>query len=236
LGDLTLAEKEVRKALGVSQDAHLQSTTASGLNNLGDIEMVKGDFAEARKNYERGLKLFTEAGDQPNIAGTRLSLAKLALEEGKVTDAETLARQAIQEFQAEKLVDNEADARSTLSRCLILQGRPADAQQELESAGRLGVQDRTVRISLAIAAARLKARSGNVKEARQDLDSQLTATKERNLLGLQLEIRLASAEIDVPSHSKSRGEFLAALEHDARNSGYLLVAAKAEHLQTSPSR
>jgi tetratricopeptide (TPR) repeat protein len=235
MGELTNAERDVRQALGTSQNANLQSTTASGFGNLGDIQMVRGDLAEARKNYEDELRLFTEIGDQPNIASSRLSLAKLALEEGKITEAEDLAHQAIKEFQDEKLVDNEGDARNTLARVLISRSNMTAAQDEIESAARIGVQDCAVKISLAITAARLKARGGELEEARQDLDSRLTQAKEKNLIGLQFEIRLALTEIEVSSDPKSKRTVLAALGNDARNSGYVLVAAKARHLQTLPS-
>jgi class 3 adenylate cyclase/tetratricopeptide (TPR) repeat protein len=233
MGDVTLAEKEVRQALGISQDRHLQRTTAFALNNLGDIEMVKGNFAEARKNYESGLKLFTEAGDQPNIAVTRLSLAKLALEEGKVTEAESLARQAIQGFQADKLTDNEADARNALARALFSEGNVTAAQGEIDRATKIAVQDFAIRISLAITAARLKARSGKIEEARRDLNSQLKEAKARNLMGLQFDTRLALAEIAASSDSKSKETLLVALDQDARNSGYLLAATKAKRLRSS---
>ena len=234
LGDLTLAEKDVQEALNASQDAHLRSMTASGFDNLGDIELVKGNFAEARKNYENALKLFTEAGDQPDIASTRLSLAKLALEDGKVTEAESLARQAIQEFQTDKLADNEADARNTLARCLVSGGKLTDAQSEIVRAEKIAVQDRAIRISLAITGARIKARNGKIEEAQGDLNSQLKEAKARNLVGLQFEARLALAEIENASDLKSKGAQLAALKQDAKNSGYLLVAGKAERLKTSP--
>jgi hypothetical protein len=38
------------------------------------------------------------------------------------------------------------------------------------------------------------------------------------------------AEIEAASDSKSKPAFLAALENDARNSGYMLMASKAGHL------
>jgi class 3 adenylate cyclase/tetratricopeptide (TPR) repeat protein/TolB-like protein len=236
LGDLSLAEKDFRRALCVSQESHLQGITAYAYTNLGDFEMVEGNLAEARKDYESALKLFTDAGDKPNITGTSLSLAKLALEEGKSTEAESLARQAIQEFQVEKLVDGEADARSTLTRCLISEGKLGDAEEEVTSAAKLGVQDRAVRISLAITAARLKARRGKIEGARKDLAALMTEAKERSLVGLQFEVRLALAEIEVSSNSKSKGEFLTTLQHDARNSGYLLIAGKAQRFQLPPPR
>ncbi len=239
LGDLTVAEKDVRQALVTSQNANVQSETATGFGDLGDIQMAKGDLAEARKNYEEELKLFTTIGDQPNIAASKLSLAKLAVEQANSAEAEDLARQAIQEFQAEKLVDSEGDARNTLARALIAQGKLPDAEGELESAAKIGVQDFATKISLAITGARLKARTGKSDEARQELDSQLAAAKDKNLVGLQFEVRLALAEIEAPPDSKSppqsKGATLVALETEARNSGYVLVATKAAHLQASPS-
>ena len=103
-------------------------------------------------------------------------------------------RQAIQRFQGSKMPDDEADARSTLARSLILQGKLADSQREIDIAAKLGAQDRIVRISLAVTAARLKAHTGRQAEARQDLDSLLNEAKEKNLVGLQLEVRLALAD------------------------------------------
>jgi eukaryotic-like serine/threonine-protein kinase len=235
-GDPSLAEKQVRQALTISQDARLQNLTASVYNSLGDVETVKGNFAEAHKNYESGLKIFADVGDQPNIAASNLSLAKLAMEEGKAQGAEALARQAIQGFQDNKRSDSEADARNTLACSLVLQGKFVDAQREIESAGKLGVQDRLIRTSLVVTAAQLKAKNGNVAEARQDLESILKESKQKNLVGLQLDIRLALAEIDALSEPKRKKTSVTELQRDARNSGYLLVASKAEHLQASPAQ
>ena len=115
-----------------------------------------------------------------------------------------MARQAVERFQASKMPDNEADARNTLARSLILEGKLADAQREIESAAKLAAQDRIVRISMAITGARLKARTGRQVEARQDLDSLLKEAKEKNLVGLQLEVRLALAEFDSLGDSKGK--------------------------------
>jgi len=235
-GDPALAEQQVRQALTISQGVSTQNLTASICIILGDVETVKGNFAEAHKNYENGLKIFTGAGDQPNIAASNLSLAKLALEEGKAPDAERMARQAIQGFQGNKMPDNEADARSTLARSLMLQGKLDDAQREIDNAAKLGAQDRIVRISLAITAARLKARTGKQAEARQDLGSLLNEAKEKNLVGLQLEVRLALADLYSHSDSKRKDSSVTALQQDAKNSGYLLIASKAKHLQDSLSQ
>jgi tetratricopeptide (TPR) repeat protein len=230
-GDLAVAEKEVREALATSQNARLQSITAAAFSNLGDIEVVKGEVAEAHTDYEEASKLFKEIEDHSNIAGIQLSLAKLALEEEKNAESESLAREAIKEFQAEKLTDSEADARNTLARSLLAQGKIAEAQKEIASAAGLGAQDHTIKISIAVTAARLKARNGRTSEAQEELDVKLAESKRANLMGSQFDVRLASAEIKAESDPKSAAASLRDLDHDAKASGYLLVAAKAEHLE-----
>lgn len=230
-GDLTCAEKDVKQGLNISQAAHLEAVTASGFENLGDIQLVRGIFSDARKNYENELALFTKENDTADIASAHLALAKLSFEQGKIADAENEARQSIQGFQAEKLADSEADAHTALARCLISQGKLADAGHEIAAADQLRAQDRIIRISLGITEAQLAARSGDLATARQELNSQLADAKARNLVGLEFEARLALAEI--APHSQSNKAVLAALQNDARASGYLLLAKEAEDLQSS---
>jgi tetratricopeptide (TPR) repeat protein len=235
MGDLTLAEKDVRQGLSISQGAHLESVTAAGFANLGDIQMVKGDLADAGKDYQDELNLFTAIGDQDGVAGSRLSLAKLALEEGKDGDAESLAQQAVQEFQDDKIVDSEGDSQNTLAQALILQGNLQAAQGELDGATKIGVDDYAIKMSLAVTAARLKARDGMLNEARRDLEPQLAEAKQKNLVGLQFEIRLALAEIEPPG-SKTKAALLTALDADAKSAGFSLVAADAERPHGPPPR
>jgi tetratricopeptide (TPR) repeat protein len=231
MGDLPNSEKDVRQALSISQIARVESTSASAFGALGDIQMARGNFADARKSYEESMKRFKEMGDKGDIAGSWLSLAKLTLEEGNAIEAANLARQAIKEFQAEKLVDSEGDARNTLARSLISEGNLANAQEEVETAANLGVQDQATKISIAITGARLKARDGKVAEAQKGLDSSLAESTKAKLLGLQFEIRLAEAEIKRSSDPQAAGLSLKSLDRDAKASGFLLFATKAEHLQ-----
>jgi len=92
---------------------------------------------------------------------------------------------------------------------------------------------RTIKIAIAITAPRLKARNGETAEAGQGLGSQLGESTKANLLGSEFEIRLAAAEIKATSDAQSAGVSLKVLDHDAKASGYLLFAARAENLGTS---
>jgi len=142
-----------------------------------------------------------------------------------------LARQAVEEFEKEKIVDLEASAREMLARALFAQGKLAEAQKEIETAGKLSPQDRTIRLSIAITAAKLNARAGKVTEARHALEAAFAEASRLKLTGFQLEIRLAQAETESASDPVPAQEHLKFLESEARNAGYLLVAGKAAHLR-----
>ena len=193
--------------------------------------MARADLPGAKKSYQDALELFTKFEDQAGIADTRLSLAGVALEENDTKRAETLARQAITAFQSEKTPDEEASAHETLARVLMAQGKPDKALAEINDAKALASQDHEVRIAVAVTGARLGALKGNAPEAQQSLGSSLAEARRLKLTGAQLDIRLAQAEIERSSNTASAGTQLASLEKDARNSGYLRIAAKAARLQ-----
>jgi tetratricopeptide (TPR) repeat protein/tRNA A-37 threonylcarbamoyl transferase component Bud32 len=231
LGDLSESEGNVRQAIAVGQGSGLQRVYASSLSKLGDIQMARADLPGARKSYQDALDLFTKFEDQAGIADSRLSLAGVALEENDTKGAETLVRQALAAFQSEKTPDEETSAHETLARVLMAQGKRDHALAEINKARAIASQDHEVRIAVAVTGARLDALKGNAAEARQSLESSLVEARRLKLTGAQLDIRLALAEIERSSDTASARAQLASLEQDARNSGYLLIAAKAARLQ-----
>jgi len=230
LGDVAQATRLIQEAMSVAQQADLQSNTASGLMALGDIQMTEDSLPDARKSYESGLALFKQQDDQAQIANSRLSLANLELEEGAPQASEALARQAMAEFQSEKLVDNEASAHETLSRALLQEGRLAEAQTEIDSASGISVQDHAIRISLAITAARLQARKGKTQEALRAAESVLAETRNLKIKSLELQARLATEEIRLTVDGKSARNNLIALEKEAKDMRFGLVARNAKRL------
>ncbi|HTB16634.1 MAG TPA: tetratricopeptide repeat protein, partial [Bryobacteraceae bacterium] len=227
LGDLSGAAKNSREAIAVSRDAGLQPLYASSLGTLGDVLVAQADLPGARKAYQEALDLFTKFNDQTDIAESRLSLAALSLEEGNASAAEALARQAAEEFQKEKVIDQEAAARDILTRTLMAQNKLAPALEEINAARNLMPHDRAIRISLDITAARLRALAGNAAEAHQLLSASFADAARLKLAGAQLEIRLAQAEVEKGSAPSASLPFI---ERDARKDGYLLIAQKANRL------
>jgi tetratricopeptide (TPR) repeat protein len=231
LGNLTEAEQNVRQAFAVGQASNLQGVYASSLVTLGDIQKARGDLPGARKSYQDALALFTKFQDQASIATTRLSLAALALEEGDPERAETLVQPALAAFRSEKTPDQEASAHETLARVLMAQGKQEQAIEEINTAKTLTSHDTEVRMAVAVTGARLAAGKGNVADARQSLETSLVETRRLKLAGAQLDIRLALAEIELPSDAASARAHLRVIEQDAINSGYLLIAGKAARLE-----
>jgi len=232
-GDLGKAEDNARQALALGQGPGLPRVYASSMSTLGDVLTARGDLPGARKAYEDALALFTKFNDQDSIASTRLMLANVALELGEPGRAEELVRPAVAVFRSEKTPDDEASAHETLARVLIAQGKNEQAAEEITAARALSFEDKAVRAAVVITGARLSAWKGNLAEARQALDTSLVEVRRLNMTGVQLDIRLAQAEIELKSDAAAARARLQSLEQDAKTSGYLLIAAKAERLLQS---
>ena len=227
-GHLTEAQDNARQALALQQEAELQGDRPFALRALGDFFLVKGDFAKAGDNYDESLRLSTEQSSPAAIAASRAALAGLKLAEDKPSEAESLARQAAEEFSAEKLVDSEADARNTLARALIEEGKLTEARSEANRGLKHAPQDRIVRLSLAITDARLKGHEGRKPEARKELADSLAEADKMALASLRLEIKLAQAELETPSDPGLAKQRLHEVEDEARAKGYLLLASHAQ--------
>jgi tetratricopeptide (TPR) repeat protein len=230
LGNLAEADRNLRRAIDIAQHSDFQDIRADSGSDLGDVLLARGDKAGARRQYQDALELSVKREEQSSVASSRLSLASLSLEEGNPREAESLARQAAEEFQKEKDVDSEASARDTLARALLAQGKLQDAEAEIGSAISLAPEERTVRMSLAVTAAMDKSRAGKTAEAKESLDNSLLEAKRMKLLGFQLEIRLAQAEIEATSDRGAARLHLQSLERDASESEFLLIAAKAKRV------
>jgi class 3 adenylate cyclase/tetratricopeptide (TPR) repeat protein len=235
-GGLNAAEEDTAQSLDIARKARLRNEELGALSSLGDIQMARGNLSGARKSYDEGLKLTLQSGDEGNAANCRLGLAKLAIENGEVSTAEMLSRQASETFEKYALVDPEGDALNTLARAFLAQGKPSEARVQIDKAGNIGVQDQVVKLSLAVTAAKLDAQTGNIQGAAQTLASNLADAKRMKLLKVQLEIRLAQVEIDSSLHGSSPQPQLQAIEQESRSAGFTLIAANAAKRQHEVSK
>ena len=231
LGDLEGARASLEEDLKTSQTLGLRSDEAICLSALGDIALAEDELTLAGKHYQRSLEIRTQLGEKGSIASTQASLAALALEQNRGAQAESSARQAVQELQLEKLPNQEAGARDVLAQVLLAQHKLDEASAETTAAAALGATDPPTLLSLAITEARVSAGKSASTEGLQKLQATAQRARDVGLVPYQLQARLAIGEIQTATGGKDRARAgLESLSRDARQSHYKLIARKAEAL------
>jgi tetratricopeptide (TPR) repeat protein len=204
---------------------------------LGNLLLEEADFTGSRKMYEQALALRTAAGEKLTIAETQLALADLSLEEARSpAEQEAVVRQALEVFQTQKVRDDETQAWCVLARALLAQGKAGAAKDAMQHARSLAAksQNPEIRWRTAITAARIETAGNNVARsaaaiaARKELAAIMTKSRELGYQGIELDARLALAEIEMKTGQITAGRaYLTVIESDAKAKGYNLIARKA---------
>lgn len=235
-GDLRSAGQSIHESLDISRQIENKSLMALALTNWAEIQMAEGDLTKARKNLEQALQVRTEVGESSKAATTRLQLAALSIEERRAAEAERTAREVREEFRKEAHQDDEIVADSVLLRALHAENKSAEAEEEFANAKLLLAKSQNVldRLSIGIAGARIEAALGKPHEALLTLSTTLRDATKFGYVPVQLEARLARADIELKSGKvvAARAK-LAALRKDAAEKGFGLIAQKATALITN---
>ena len=230
-GRLEEARTNLEEVLQKTHQLGLKSDEAACLAALGDVALAEGDLPLAGKRYQDSLAIRMQLGEKSGIASTQMAQAALALEQNHAEKAESLARQALQEFKEEKLADQEAAAHDVLAQALLSQRKTEEAAAEIAAARALVVKDPSASISLAITEARVLAAKGSTPEALQKLQAISLRAREAGLIPYQLQARLATGQIQMENGEAGRARSgLEQLSKDAKQSGYKLVASKVDAL------
>jgi tetratricopeptide (TPR) repeat protein len=227
-GNFSSALQNIQQAVKTAEETGNKSDQAQFLYVLGEVKLEQGDLAAAEENYQTGLKLATQIGAKSTVALGRSSLGGLRLQARRPVEAEVLARQAADEFNAEGLKDLEAAARNLVASALLDLDREKDARKELDLIGQLNPQDPNVRLGIAITSGRLQMRSGRLAAGKKELDSVASEAKRLGIPGLQFEARLAQGEIALFGGDKRAAlSSLSVLETDAAKRGFKQIEARA---------
>ena len=233
-GDLAAAEKSFDESLTFSREVSDKSIIAYALYGLADVSLLKDDLAEASKQSLEALQLREEIDEKASAAESRAAIAELEMEQGQPKKAEISARQAVGEFRAEKLTDDELVAQAVLVRALVTQDRIAEAEMEIGRLASIAArsQNAEARLKFKIAAARAWTAMQQDADARRDLEEILAEATQLGLRKYQFEARLALGEIETkPNKTVVDRAHLAVLEKDATARGFLLIARKARAAQ-----
>ena len=240
LGNLALEMGQLKEALGyleqsaaMTKEIDYRRGEAYPIGGLGDAHFASGDLEGAKARYKEALALCKEVNDEDFTAQLTGSLSAIALAEEKYAEGDALAREAEAGFAKSNSAGMEAAAMALDARNLLGAGNLKGAQAAVDKANTLLRQStlQAPRFEMALADARVKARSGRIAEARQDLDAALASAHKFGYRFYELQLRLARGEIELWSKSPSARTQLAAVENDARAQGMLLVANQAQALQ-----
>jgi eukaryotic-like serine/threonine-protein kinase len=236
-GEFATAQKNFDDGIALCKEAGEKHEMAMASAGLGDLHLQQADLSGARQYYEAALNARKEIGEKEAAAESMLQLAVLAIEEGRPAEAEGPARQALAQFQTEKMTSQQVWAYATLARAYLAVGNVADAQKSISLGSPIlqRTQQRDVQLEFQIMAARVQAASGkasDVDSALRSLESVVKDAQKLGLLRVAYEAPLAWGEIQIKFGNGAEGRArLASLQKDALSKGYLLVGRKAAKAQ-----
>lgn len=229
-GNLGSAEAHFEEGLATLRAVGVKDGMFRLLTDRGQLQRQRGDLPAARKSHSEALAVANELGEKSSVALARVYLAELALDEGRAVEAETLARQAVEEFVTQKLPGAETRARSVLALALLADKKLTEARAQIAAAASLGNRsdDRASEAVHRIASARVVgAVSGNPAKEAKALEADLRSIGRHQQLALDYEARLAVGQLEIDSgHAVGKKE-LKALAKEAKARQFNLVARKA---------
>ena len=235
-GNLAEAKQGFERSLTLWQEKSNRNAAAYAMWGLGSVLLEQADFAASRKMYEQALAIRTTAGDPLAIAETQLALADLSLEEARSpAEQEVVVRQALEVFQTQKVRDDETQAWCVLARALLAESKPAAAKEAMQHARSLAAKSQNPEIhwQTAITEAYIETAEKDVGHSaagnatRKELAAVIARSRELGYMGIELEARLALAEMEMKTGQTTAGRaHLTAIETDAKAKGYNLIARK----------
>jgi tetratricopeptide (TPR) repeat protein len=233
-GDLKGAMQMYQQAVSIQLEIDDKMYYAQSLMSIGRLRRQMGDSDGARKNYEEALSLLQKSGEKGLAAEAQMALAELDCDTGQVSESETLAQTAIEEFRADREADAEIQSETLLSRSLLQQGKLEDAQQALARALTLSKKssDVTIRLPLEIQNAYTQAAAKNFPEAERLARNVATEAHKLGFVRIELEASLAIGEIQLHGANPTLGhKRLEETERNARSRGFELIAQNASAAQ-----
>jgi len=229
-GELDKAQTAYQVAEVIARKIEDKNATAYVLSGMGDVALDRGDLTLARKRYEEAFALRNQAGEKQTATQSRVSLAKLGMEEGHASDAEASLRECKEQFHREQQTDDELGASIALIDALLAQGKQGEAQREMEAAQPLGnkSQNRFLRLQFELAAGRVLLASDHPDASRPLFQGVAGDARRHGFLGIEFADDLALAEFANKTKHGSQAQMeLRALEKSANSKGFGLIARKA---------
>ena len=241
-GDHESAKKMAEESLEVSERIGDRTKAAIALDALALVYRAEGDVAKAREHESKAVSLFNAIGSRGARERAELGLADLLLDSGQMSDAAAIATEAAAEFRREKAARDEAWADGVMAEALWREGKLKEAQSAVAKASTLleTYRDRELELLVEITSGQIQASAGQASKETRDVvtfERALLDARRAGFVNYELEARLANAQIDIASgNCKTGANELQALEKDASNFGFGLIAHKAAAARNEAQR
>ncbi len=239
-GYLALAEGNLDKATKAFDEGTTFSRKNApellwaNLSGTGSVLWERDDLGGARVRYEEALEAAKKTGDVLGMTAVRLTIADLAIDAGRPAEAEPEAQAIAKELAERGESDNRVWAAGVLARALLEQRKIREAQEAVRSVAAIHAGDYSVRQGFELTAARVAAAAGDRVGAEKRCAALLADSAKRGFVAQQLDLALALGEIEIASGKTAAGRArLEALEKEAREKGFLLIARKASRTLSS---
>lgn len=239
-GNLAESKQLNEQSLQIAQEIGHKRVVEAALAGIGEGLLAQGDFDGAQKQEQAALSVAKEIKEKGSEAQYNLALARIALERGLPTDAQTFAQGPADEFRMEKALSQEALAQCVLARALLAQGKLAEAQKARDQAAAAAAhtQDHQVSFQVALTDAQVRGATG-ANSAVKQLQALVTRARAQGCVPCEFQARLSLGQIEARSKNSSDAStgriLLAALEKDATAKGFLLIASNAREGESASS-
>lgn len=228
--NLPVATSDYQQSVALGQVMGDKSATAYGLAGLGDVLVAQDQLPAARKRYEEALKLRQDLGEKETILETKVSLARLSIEEGHGQDAESQVRPCREQLHQQQFLDDELEADLVLVSALLEQSKVEEAKREVLALRPLEekTQHRELQLRSSFESAQTLAAQNDVRSARGLLESVIREADSSGFALLAWEARTALESAQGRATDPAGAiERLARMEVSEAKAGLQLQARKA---------
>src|ERR1035438_7487105 len=226
-GDLKEARRSLQEALSDATRRNDRYWRAEVFDSWGDLSLEEDRLAQAAQQYEQALAMQAEVGNTEAVAGIRLDLGIVAIEQGDPKRAESVAREALELARKDRNAESESSAEMVLANALLAQGRYSEAAKEIENARSIWRKEHP-QFDVLILQARIDAALNKTEQGEKSLNDVIAAATKTGQVRYVFMARLALGECEMKSGNATEGKArLTALQKDAKAKGFNLVARKA---------
>jgi len=231
-GELAEARRFADLAVALWTKMEQRGDVVYGMDSVGQIAVRQGRLADAQKVEEQALALRESMGQSGGPS--RQNLAELAVEQGDLPRAETLARKAMQEFVKDKRPSQEANALEVLTRILIEERKTVEAAAAVARIDQIIGQTQQAKAMFVGSHALVKAEQGDVPGALAMVRATIADCDKDGDVDTAMDLRYVLAQVLVRHGPRDEArKAVATVKREAAAHGYTQVVRDSVALERS---